>query len=338
MRNDEVTSSAEFLMPLIETWADWTSVFNSVSLWKPMIDLICEREGIKHRSIEIPQSNTNAVFILDRRVVVKIYSPFWQEFEFERRLIEELENGGVVPVPRPLAAGCIYDRTRWNYLIVEFCEGRTLRHLLQKSCVDDLDLENIAADIGYLVRRLHETDVHLVSGVATGEQWEALVTRRRHSVLTELIERQLIASNLSDALSRIMDYAIAEVDGAAPVIVHGDLESDHLLIGQTETGWSVSAMIDFGDARIGVLDYEWMPLWLGLFDRDIAAMRAFLGAYDPNLSRDSLWGRRVAAWTLLHDFGTDAVAELIEASALPAPVESLEDLQGLLWPGLDVFG
>ena len=88
-----------FLLPPIETWADWTSVFSDVSVWTPMIDLICAREGIEYRSIEIPRSNTNAVFILDRRAVVKIYSPFWREFDFERRLIEVLENGGDVPVP-----------------------------------------------------------------------------------------------------------------------------------------------------------------------------------------------------------------------------------------------
>ena len=329
-------SPTGFLMPPIETWADWTSAFNDVSVWTPMIDLICAREGIEYRNIEIPRSNTNAVFILDRRFVVKIYSPFWREFEFERRLIEVLGSGGDVPVPRHLAAGRIHDRRGWDYLIVEFCEGRTLRHLVQESCV--VDVESIAAQVGVLVRKLHETDVCLVSDAAMGEQWDALVARRRGGVLTELIERQLIASHLSEALGQIMDDAIADSERADHVIVHGDLESDHLLFQQTKDGWSVNAMIDFGDSRIGVRDYEWMPLWLGLFDRDADAIRAFLDTYNPDLTRDPLWGRRVAAWTLLHDFGTDAVAELLEASGASAPVESLDDLRGLLWPGLDVLG
>ena len=329
-------SHPKFLLPPIETWADWTSTFNDAPLWTPMIDLICAREGIGYRSIEIPRSNTNAVFMLDRRLVLKIYSPFWREFGFERRLIEVLGNGGDVPVPRSLASGHIHDRTAWDYLIVEFCEGRTLRSLMQQPCL--VNVESIAAEIGVLVRKLHDTDVGLVSDVATGERWDALVARRRGSVLTELVERRLIVPDLSEALCQIMDDAIAESESAAHVIVHGDLESDHLLIDRTEGVWSVNAMIDFGDARIGVRDYEWMPLWLGLFDRDIVAMRAFLEAYDPELARDPLWGRRAAAWTLLHDFGTDAVAKLLENSGVSAPVESLEDLRGLLWPGLDVFG
>jgi len=67
-------------------------------------------------------------------------------------------------------------------------------------------------------------------------------------------------------------------------------------------------LIDFGDARIGVPDYEWMPLWLGLCNRDIAVFRAFLEAYDSGLMADDALGRRIAAWTLLHDFGTDAAS------------------------------
>ena len=93
-------------------------------------------------------------------------------------------------------------------------------------------------------------------------------------------------------------------------------------------------MIDFGDARIGVPDYEWMPLWLGLCHRDVAVLRAFLEAYDSRLMADDALGRRIAAWTLLHDFGTDAIAELFDASGATRPARSLEALQVLVWPEL----
>ena len=71
-------------LPPIESWSDWTAAYNDVSLWRPIVDAICNSEGIRYQSIEAPRSNTNAVFILDRRLVVKIYSPFWSEFDIER--------------------------------------------------------------------------------------------------------------------------------------------------------------------------------------------------------------------------------------------------------------
>ena len=121
---------------------------------------------------------------------------------------------------------------------------------------------------------------------------------------------------------------------AAQVVIHGDLNAEHLLMAERNGRWDVSVLIDFGDSRIGVPSYEWMPLWLGLCNRDIAVFRAFLDAYDPRLLADEALGRRVAAWTLLHDFGTDAVAELFDTSGAIRPARSLEALQALVWPEL----
>ena len=78
-------------------------------------------------------------------------------------------------------------------------------------------------------------------------------------------------------------------------------------------------MIDFGDSRVGVRDYEWMPLWIGLFDRNIDEMHAFIESYDRTLLADDTFPRRVMGWTLLHDFGTDAIAELCKGPTHQRP-------------------
>ena len=97
-----------FLLPPIETWEQWAALFDDVRVWRPVVDAICEREGIVYHRIEAPASKTNAVFILDRRVVIKIYSPFWEEHAFERRLMELLEHDAAVPVPAIRAAGASF--------------------------------------------------------------------------------------------------------------------------------------------------------------------------------------------------------------------------------------
>ena len=325
-----------YLLPPIDTWEQWASSFNDVRLWQPLVDAICAREGIAYGRIEAPESSTNAVFILDRSVVIKIYSPFWTEFPFERGLMELLARDGKVPVPAIRAAGVFRDRTDWNYLAMQFCAGRPLDELQPE--LTRQGLLEVAAETGRIVRRLHAVDREPLAAVDKGESWDTLLDRRRQRVLPEMVDRRLITPNIVRELEPLLDKAVAAARTAPRVVVHGDLNAEHLLLEERGRRWTVSALIDFGDARIGVPDYEWMPLWLGLCTRDAGMMRAILRAYDPALPDDGRLGhrlaRRIAAWTLLHDFGTDAIAETLDSSGEPCPVTSLATLQALVWPGI----
>ena len=321
-----------YVIPPIESWSDWTAVFDDLRVWRPVVDSICERAGVSYRGIETPRSNTNAVFILDSRLVVKIYSPFWPEFDIEGKLLEVLGRSSAVPVPTVVASGVYEDRVPWSYLVMEHRQGATLESIRPKTSRDDL--LGIAFRIGLVIRELHQTDVAPFDDVGGGESWDDLVDRRRREVVPELVDGGFVSPGVAMHLAGILDDAIACSEGAPRVVVHGDLESDHILLERADGKWEVSALIDFGDAEVAVRDYEWMPLWLGLFDRDVEAMRAFLAAYDPSLLADDSLPRRIMAWTLLHDFGTDAVAHLFEAVGQKGPVDSLDALRGLLWPGL----
>lgn len=321
-----------YFLPAIESWSDWSATFKDVDLWRPIIDAICDSEEIHYRSIEIPRSNTNAVFILDRKVVVKIYSPFWSEFDMEATLIEVLGANGTVPVPEIVAAGRYHDRVSWNYLIMEHRAGLTLD--AARPYIARGELLSIAAQVGRVTRSLHDTPLTFLEGVNTGESWDDLVDRRRREALPELKASGIIASEVADELDPLLEEVAVNSRRVPRVVVHGDLESDHILLVRKDGEWRIDSVIDFGDAKIGVRDYEWMPLWLGLFDRDIEAMRVFLGAYDRNLLTDEELPRRIMAWTLLHDFGSDAVSELIEKTNISTPVASLDKLREILWPGL----
>ena len=267
-------------LPPIESWSDWSAIFKDTCAWLPVIDAICDSEGIDYRSIETPPSNTNAVFVLDRRLVLKIYSPFYSEFDWEPRLIGVLGTNEAVPVPTIVASGRYRDRVLWSYIVMEYCPGLTLDAIGSQITPDDL--LGIAAQVGLVTRALHQTDVGPFDGIDAGESWDDLVDRRRRDVLIELVDKRVIGSAVAEALADILDEAIVEAKRTPHVVVHGDLESDHILLVRTGGEWRVSSLIDLGDAKIGVRDYEWMPLWLGLFNRDIEAMRAFLKTYDPS--------------------------------------------------------
>jgi len=224
-----------FLLPPIATWKQWAASFGDVRVWRPVVDAICEREGIAYDTIEVPASNTNAVFILDRRVVLKIYSPFWEECAFERRLMELLEHDAAVPVPAIRAAGELRDRRDWSYLAMEFCAGCPLSEL-QEEMTPAARLE-IAAQTGRMIRRLHAVDPEPLAAIDKGEGWDALVDRRLREVLPELLDRGLIVPDIAPELEALLDEAVAASRTAARVVVHGDLSAEHLLIEERDGQW-----------------------------------------------------------------------------------------------------
>ena len=316
----------------IDSWDDWTRVYNDASVWQGLIDAICVREGIGYRQLRPASANTNAVFLLDRAFALKIYSPFWDEFEFERTLLDALKAEERVPVPDLAGSGHISDAegVRWNYLITRYCAARPYSELRPELTEDDA--VSLAAQLGRTVRALHVLDTSRLANAATERAWIDVVTERRRAAISELVQAGVLATAIVGSLESLLDWAIKADQPESRVVVHGDLGPDHVLCAPAGHGWEIEALIDFGDARIGVREYEWMPLWLGFFGRDAVLARAFLNAYDPGLIGDPGFPMRAIAWTVLHDFGVDALTQLWRERGQPAPIESIGALRGLLCP------
>ena len=129
------------------------------------------------------------------------------------------------------------DRLSWSYLIQEYCPGLTLEAIRPE--ITREDLLGIASEVGAVVRALHLTDVRLFDDIDAGESWEALVDRRRREALPELTAAGVITPGVAEALADTLDEAIAGSSQTPHVIVHGDLESDHVLLERSGGEWAV---------------------------------------------------------------------------------------------------
>ena len=322
------------MLPLIHVdgWDDWTRIYNDASVWQPLVDAICAREGIGYRQLRSASANTNAVFLLDRAYALKIYSPFWDEFEFERTLLEALNDHEEIPVPDVLGYGHIADGggVSWPYLITRYCEERPFSEI--RGELSDEDARSLAAQLGGIVRALHDLDAGQLVSDTTERVWTDVVSVRRRKALTELTDAGVLAYMLVEPLESLLDEAIAADLPGSRIVVHGDLGADHVLCAQVEGGWTIEALIDFGDAKIGVLEYEWMPVWMGFCGRDPALARALIDGYGPGLLVDDDVPKRALAWTLLHDFGTDELISQWQERLQPAPIKTMEELEAWLRP------
>ena len=316
----------------IDSWDDWTRIYNDVSVWRGLVDEICVREGISYRGLRSAAANTNAVFLLDHAFAVKIYSPFWDEYDFERTLLEALRTEEQVPVVELAGCGSVIDAgdTPWDYLITRYCPARPFSEL--RSQLSDSESASLAGQLGRITRALHGFDMSRFAYPSADQVWSDLLTQRRRAAVSELVAAGVLDDALKGPLEALLDDAIAADKSESRVVAHGDLGADHVLCAPTEDGWRIEALIDFGDAKIGAPEYEWMPVWMGFCERDANLARAYLRAYEPELLNDMEFPVRAVAWSLLHDFGADGLIELWQERGRPGPIESLDELQSLLCP------
>lgn len=99
----------------------------------------------------------------------------------------------------------------------------------------------VVQQFGALIARLHEQPIP----DDWPDQWPAFICERleraeEHHGLGEPW-RGWIRAQLSDFQAPL----------AAPVLLHGDLTADHLLLVEREGRWTIGGVIDFGDAQIG---------------------------------------------------------------------------------------
>ena len=316
----------------VDSWERWTRIYNDVSVWRGLIDAICAREGISYGRLHSASANTNAVFLLDRAFAMKIFSPFWDEFRLERALLEALRPNPEIPAVELVGHGRVADAdgVRWPYLVTRYCEARPFSEI--RGQLSEIDRVSLAGQLGRIVGRLHSLDAKRFANAATARAWSEVVSERRRAAVGELVAAGMLDASLERALEGLLDDAIEASLSDARVVVHGDLGSDHVLCAPTGDGWRIEALIDFGDAKIGAREYEWMPVWMGFCGQDPVLARAFLGGYDPGLLADADFPNRAVAWTLLHDFSTDELTREWRERGQPAPIRTMEELGALLCP------
>ena len=319
-----------YLLPQIENWDQWSRIFTDLDLWKPVVSAICSTERIAYSNIETGYPGTNAVFILDRRYVVKIYNPVWHDFGPEHEVHVRLIRDGQVPVPEIVSWGTFEDRTGWDYLITEFVDGTPLREL--RDSIGPTNLVRISSELGEIVRAFHDTDLEGLGMVEErGESTSELVLRKQTELVKDIRDRSLLPDDVIDELTSFLVSTAAEAKKQRPLLVHGDLTEDHLLLRDRGGCPEIAVLIDFGDAHLHPPEYEWPPLWLDLLQRDRGALRAFFDTYDPALLEDDDFTKRAFVWTLFHDFGTGMVEDAVKRNG-GARVGSVDDLRQLLWP------
>jgi hygromycin-B 7''-O-kinase len=321
--------------PIFTSREDYGPRFTDPDFWRPYVQEVCRRHGLPLVDMRPGLAGTNPVFIVDERLVVKLFTDMFGGAESapaERACYRLFARAPTLPAPRLLAEGALFSDAGgwpWPYLVLELIPGRSLGE--DAALVGADDRGHTAAFLGRALRALHTIPLDADGPLrASWDAYDAFLARQRLECAAAHAQRGV----LPPALVGQIDGYLPSLDdltdhGAPPALLHADLNWDHLL-GVSEGGrWRPTGIIDFGDAMVGDPLYELVVLHVGLFRCDTSLLRAFLAAYGPppSLLRD--FTRRAMALTLLHRY--DMIDAVLEELPAARAARSLGELAALIW-------
>jgi hygromycin-B 7''-O-kinase len=324
--------------PIFTSHKDYGPRFTDPVFWRPYVTAICARHELGPcAELRAGLAGTNPVFIVDQTYAVKLYVNLFNgaaSYPIERATYELIARAPGLPAPALIATGDLFDPAGgwpWPYIVTQAIPGLSLG----ESQVSDADRLALAAWLGPVVRRIHALPLDDAGPLRlVWDDFMAFLAAQRAAAAATHARWGRLPAHL---VAQIDDY-LPDVDelierSVTPVLIHADLNRDHVLGERVGDEWRPSGIIDFGDAKVGDRMYELVALHLGLFDADRRLLRAFLDAYglDQWLRRDFV--RQAMSMTLLFEFNT--LGEILESVPGAAEAASLEELAELLW-GLEI--
>lgn len=244
---------------------------------------IARREKIGYKVIEAGDPGSSAVFLLDKKYVVKIFPPeHTGDADVEAAVLNALLEDPLIPVPHLYAKGveCILG---WPYLLMSCVSGVALRELLPH--LDLKELERVAGDLGRIVYSMHRLEDGLEPTLAPFDRgWSDTVAAMEVDRTQALQTLQDLATHspdnawvheLADAMEAEWDFLLS----GPGMLVNRDLTEDHVYLIESAGRWQLSGLIDFSDAAVRPCELDWHDLRFWAFARHVSPMRTFLGSY-----------------------------------------------------------
>jgi hygromycin-B 7''-O-kinase len=330
----------ELKLPEVRTYQDLIDIeplFQNTGFWLPLLRQICDQEGIRFSNVHPGFPSSSAVFILDGRLVIKVFSPlFCESCQVESEILQILSYESEIPSPKFVAAGTIEGHHNWPYLVMERVSGKEIREVNQD--IEPSNLLEIATEFGRILRQFHSLDISRLMNLPKWEISLKHFAMRRQAVMQRLGElrespslQRTLSLNVLDELEALFETGLDKFLCGSKVVAHCDLTEDHLFLVRHKGEWRISGLIDYQGARVGLKEFDWKDTWFCLWQTNVGAMKAFLDGYGSMLPLDDDFRRKCLFFGTM---GSNPGSIIDRALSLlrDRPVRSLNDFLDLLWP------
>lgn len=308
-----------------------TNLFEDYEILKRDADIInaiakeiIERHHLTELPLKLFSEGTNIVFAYGDHTVIKIFPPFhFDQFKSELLVLKHLQGKLSVKTPTFKAEGEIFG---WPYMIMDQLGGTLLETLWDKMSHDNKII--IMRELGALIQEVHSLPTFGLEVIDC--HWEYFVQEQ----INRCTEHHRSGGLPNPLLEEIPSYLDSTKDSLVkigkPVLLTGEYTPMNFLVKQTHDVWHIDALIDFGDAMLGLPEYDLLGPGAFLIQGDKSLLREFLTSYGytSNTMTPAL-SHQLMALFLLHKHSN--LNAQVRIKDWKNKVHNLKDLENLVW-------
>lgn len=306
----------------IHTFEDYEKLKSHIE--EELASVILHKHQLPEAALTLFSDGTNIVFSYGEDKVIKVFPPFHQsQFESEQLVLKHLDGNLSIKTPTLELEGEIFG---WPYLIISKLEGTNLETLWETMPHNNKVV--ILRELGELIREVHALPTDGLEAIDCHwpqfleKQIANCVEQHQTKELPEALLQQLpvYLDAIKEALPKIQK----------PVILTGEYTPMNFLVKQIDGVWHISGLIDFGDAMLGLPEYDLLGPGAFLIQGDKQLLREFLTSYGylPNEMTEML-SHQLMALMLLHQYSNLNIQ--VRIPNWKEKVGNLKDLESLVW-------
>ncbi|HHF7349557.1 TPA: phosphotransferase family protein [Legionella feeleii] len=306
----------------IHTFEDYEK--HKPDIAEDLVATVIDRHQLPEASRRLFSEGTNIVFSYGDSKVIKIFPPFHQgQFESERLVLKHLDGRLSIKTPTLEYKGEVLG---WPYLILSKLEGTLLESLWETMAHNNRMV--ILRELGELIREVHALPTDGLEAIDC--HWPQFLEKQ-----IAQCEEHHRAKGLSTVLLQELPAYLDSVKELLPalkkpVILTGEYTPMNFLVKQVDGIWHISGLIDFGDAMLGLPEYDLLGPGAFLIQGDKQLLRTFLTAYGylPHELTKTL-SHQLTALMLLHQYSNLNIQ--VRIPNWEDKASSLQELENLVW-------
>jgi hygromycin-B 7''-O-kinase len=224
------------------------------------LSIIGQMHSLPVTNAQLSPGGVNATFHLSNKLVVKFFSASAEGWRHEARILEHLSHQTQVPTPKLLHQGEVNGTP---YVVMTEVPGVPLSQVWEE--LPRHQAIAVREQIGDVTRSLHQQSLleeswpHTVLEnlpANTRPSWPGFLQTRRERIVARQREKGCPEEWLRAMPSFLDDVAVHQDDKAPLVLLHGELNANHIYVQKQGETWNVSGLIDFQASSTGTAKHE----------------------------------------------------------------------------------